>query len=61
MEIISTQELRDRLPEVIARVRVAGESFRVTQYRRPAFDIVPVERDEPEVLTIPTEDQERCL
>ena len=42
MDTLSTQDLRDRLPDVIARVRVAGESFLVTQYRRPAFIISPV-------------------
>lgn len=41
METLSSQELRDRLPEILARVRVSRESFVVTHYRRPALIISP--------------------
>lgn len=40
-ETISAKELRDRLREIVEKVRL-GERFTVLYRGRPAFDIVPV-------------------
>ncbi len=40
-EIISAKQLRERLQEVVMKVR-HGERFTVLYRSRPAFDIVPV-------------------
>ena len=40
-EVISAKQLRERLQDVVKRVR-RGERFTVLYRSRPAFDIVPV-------------------
>ena len=41
-ELISANQLRERLQEVVRRVR-HGQRFTVLYHNRPAFDVVPVE------------------
>lgn len=51
-EMISAKQLRERLHDVVEKVR-HGERFTVLYRSRPAFDIVPV--DSPPLASIPLE------
>jgi prevent-host-death family protein len=51
-EIINAKQLRERLKDVVEKVR-HGEKFTVLYRSRPAFDIVPV--GTPSVESVPLE------
>ncbi len=56
-ELISAKQLRERLHDVVEKVR-HGERFTVLYRGRPAFDIVPV--DNPPLDSIPLESDTLC-